>query len=189
MAKRHYYEEDDYQDDQDSVLALTKDIVHRELKDIGLDRVAKLEKLYGKDDIRTKKAKVESFFRAYGVVGTVHYAAQIVGVSPKVMNKLIKSNDSYRERFELAHEEFTQHLEQVAIMRALKKSDTLLMFLLRANNPRKFSERMRIQALDKEDDTPLTLHFGEYDANWEEPNYLHVTSLERKEEKESDEDE
>lgn len=177
MARRRRPEdeEDIEQSAPASVRAYVSDFVHRELQDIGLEKVAKLERMYGPDDKRTKKAKVDAFFRAYSIVGTVDFAAQIVGINPRLMTKLINDPDKpqWGRRFDQAHEEFCQYLEQTAIMRALAKSDALLMFLLRANKPRKFSERMRIQASTEDDNrSPVQIVFGEYGSEWEEPNYL-----------------
>jgi hypothetical protein len=167
-----------YGDDRDSVevareqsaIAAIKNFVHTELQNIGLEKVEKLTKIYGKDDIRVKQAKVDSFFKAYAVLGTVRYAAQVVGVNPTVMTKLIKTTPQFKRRFEQAHEEFCQYLEQAAVVRAMQKSDSLLQFLLKANNPHKFSERLRLEAeANKSAQTPVSINFGYSDGN--DPNY------------------
>ena len=165
-------EEDDYEEES-SMLDTVKQFASKDLEDIGLQRAHRLEKAYGKDDLRVKKAKLECFFNAYAILGTVRYAAQVVGLNPKAVSKVIKNNPAYQARFEVAHDEFCEYLEQTAIVRAVSKSDSLLQFLLKAYNPRKFSERLRIQALEKkdDDDTPLTLTFGEYTPDWTEPNF------------------
>jgi len=182
-------EEDEY-DEEQSMLDTVKQFASRDLEDIGLDRAHRLEKAYGKEDLRVKKAKLECFFRAYAVLGTVRYAAQVVGLNPTAVSKLIKNSKTYQDRFEVAHDEFCEYLEQTAIVRAVSKSDSLLQFLLKAYNPRKFSERLRIQALEKkdEDDAPLTLTFGEYTPDWEEPNfkYAEVVNIDKEEVEDSD---
>jgi len=176
MARKRKSEEDEeavLAIQQATMLDIVKQFNSKELKDIGLDRVIRLEKIYGRDDHRVKKAKLEAFFNAYAIVGTVRYAAQIVGINPKAVRRIINDSEYYQERFDLAHEEFSQYLEQTAIIRALTKSDSLLQFLLRANNPRKFSERLRVQALSNpQDDTPVILNFGDLvDNTTPAPNY------------------
>lgn len=162
------------EDEARSLMITVSDLVSQELENIGLDKARKLERHYGKDDLRVKKAKMEAFLNAYSILGTVKFAAQVCGLNPRAVQKVIKNNEYYQKRFETAHDEFCQYLEQTAIVRALQKSDSLLSFLLRANNPRKFSERMRIQALtdDGLNNSPVELVFGEYGADWDEPNYL-----------------
>lgn len=170
---------DDMPEERMDMLSAVKDFAHKDLQHIGLERAMKLEKMYGKDDLRVKKAKLECFFNAFAILGTVRYAAQVVGLNPRAVAKVIKSSDKYKARFETAYEEFSEYLEQVAIVRAVTKSDSLLQFLLRASNPRKFSERLRVQAItdQAEKDEPLTLVFGEYSQDWVEPNYLHTNDL------------
>lgn len=164
--------DDDEDEEQLSSLQAVKQFANKDLEEIGLSQAWRLEKAYGKGDLRVKKAKLECFFRAYAILGTVRYAAQVCGLNPKAVSKLIKNNEKYQARFEVAHDEFCEYLEQTAIVRAVSKSDSLLQFLLKAYNPRKFSERLRIQALDnKDDEKPLTLVFGEFDQSWEEANY------------------
>jgi len=180
MTRRGQYparKDDDYDDEEQmSTLDLVKSFASRDLEHIGLNRAMRFKKAYGRDDLRYKKAILECFFEAYAILGTVRYAAQVCGLNPKKVSKLIKNNDTYKARFDVAHEQFCEYLEQVAVVRALNKSDSLLQFLLKANNPRKFSERLRIQALEaKDDDKPLNLVFGEYSPDWEEPNYKNIT--------------
>jgi hypothetical protein len=178
MARRLIEDQED--EELLSLLDESKNLALRELQSIGLDRVAKLERVYGPKDLRVKKAKLDAFFNAYAILGTVRYAAQVCGLNPKAVSKLIKNSDKYRQQFEASHDEFCQYLEQTAIIRAVKKSDSLLQFLLRANNPRKFSERMRIQALQDDNDEPLTIVFGECDnsdTSWHEPNYAIVETI------------
>jgi hypothetical protein len=156
------------------ILNEIKNLVSKELEDIGLDKAIKLEKYYGKDDARVKKARLEAFFRAYSILGTVRYAAQVCGLNPKAVSRLIRKSEAYRAKFEQAHEEFCQYLEETAVIRALRKSDSLLMFLLKANNPKKFSERLRLQAIDDSANEPVTLQFGEWPQGMEEPNYAAI---------------
>lgn len=182
------------EEEEQEILSLveeSKSLALRELNNIGLDRVHKLERIYGKKDLRVVKAKLDAFFNAYAILGTVKYAAQVVGLNHKAVTKLIKNNEKYQQEFQVAHEEFCMYLEQTAIIRAVKKSDSLLQFLLRANNPKKFSERMRIQALtEQDDDKPLTIVFGEVDGSWHEPNYAVVETIPdiETEEKEGDDE-
>lgn len=157
-----------------SFLESIKNLVSKDLENIGLDKVAYLEKHYGKDDYRVKKARLEAFFRAYSILGTVRYAAQVCGLNPRAVTRIIKESETYRARFEQAHEEFCQYLEQAAVIRALRKSDSLLMFLLKANNPKKFSERLRLQAIDDSANEPVKLQFGEWPAGMPEPNYAAI---------------
>lgn len=155
----------------DSIIASMTNMLHQDLQNIGLDKVAKLEKMYGPHDLRVVKERLNSFFRAYAILGTVRYAAQVCGLNPHKVKQLVQKSDKYSARFEQAHDEFCQYLEQTAVARAVTKSDQLLMFLLRANNPRKFSEKLRLQAItmEEKDDSPVQLVFGE--SSGTEPNY------------------
>lgn len=155
-------------DDETTFLGSIKTFVASELdpKRLGLDIAHKLEKVYGKNDARAKRARLDVFFRAYALVGTPYFAAQIAGLNHRAVEKVIKANPALQDRFDQAHDEFCQFLEQAAIVRALRKSDTLLMFELRANNPRKFSERLRIASLNERDDKPLNVVFGDPGPNY-----------------------
>lgn len=163
------------EEEMQSILTQVRIATAGELENIGLDKVYRLERAYGKEDNRVKKAKMEAFFNAYAVVGTVKYAAVMCGLKPESVKKVIAKSDYYKARLELAHEEFCEMLEQTAIVRAVTKSDALLSFLLRANNPKKYSERMRIQAMSEDDinKSPVQISFGEVGAGWQEPNFLH----------------
>lgn len=187
-------EYDGVEERPDALLDQIKNFAHNELKHIGLDKVRKLEKELGRDHIKVKKAKLDCFFNAYAILGTVRFAAQVCGLNPRVVSKVIRSSKEYQERFELAHEEFAQYLEQTAIIRALNKSDSLLQFLMRAYNPKKYSERLRLQALtqQEEDTSPVQLMFGEVLEDFVEPNFaVHGASVDTilEEEREDDVDE
>jgi hypothetical protein len=123
------------------------------------------------DAIDTAKLtpKQTAFLAAYAVTGTLTQAAKGSGVSVRSHHRWREGCEAYLEAFEAAHQEACDHLEAEARSRAIqgqrrlkfdrngqplidpdtgkpytehRYSDALLMFLLKANNPGKFGDRI-----------------------------------------------
>ncbi|QDV79859.1 hypothetical protein [Botrimarina mediterranea] len=113
--------------------------------------------------------KQTAFLAAYAVTGTLTQAAKGSGVSVRSHHRWREGCEAYLEAFEAAHQEACDHLEAEARRRAIqgqrrlkfdrngqplidpdtgkpysehRYSDALLMFLLKANNPGKFGDKI-----------------------------------------------
>jgi hypothetical protein len=107
--------------------------------------------------------KKQAFLEAFAQLGTVTHAAQAVGIARTTHHKWLESDSTYAELFAVAREELTESLETEAIRRARdgveepvfykgevvghvrKMSDTLMIFLLKANRPDKYIERSQVE--------------------------------------------
>lgn len=110
---------------------------------------------------QTKKAQ-DRFLDAFAAIGTIAGAAQAASVGRRTHYGWMANDPDYRARFEAARDELVDSLEQEAIRRARdgvvkgvyhngtliatehQYSDTLLIFLLKANRPDKFKDRIGV---------------------------------------------
>lgn len=106
--------------------------------------------------------KKRAVLKAYARVGTITQACAAAKVTPRTHRDWMKADADYAEAFGEAREAAADSLEREAIHRArdgwrepvyqggklvghiLKKSDTLLIFMLKAVRPEKFRERQEI---------------------------------------------
>ena len=116
--------------------------------------------------------KKAAFLAAYPEAGTVTGACEAAKISRTIHYVWLQEDGDYREAFELAKAELTESLEREAVRRARdgwnepvfhegkvcgfkrRFSDTLLIFLLKANNPEKYRETIRNE-LTGRDGEPL----------------------------------
>lgn len=110
-------------------------------------------------------AKKKAFLAAFKVSGSVSYAAQAAKVHRCTHYEWMSSDKAYQDAFALAQEEAVDALETEARRRAvtgvmrrrfnpktgeafdeLEYSDVLLIFLLKANAPAKFRDRVSLDA-------------------------------------------
>lgn len=107
-------------------------------------------------------AKKAALLKAFAKIGTVSGACLAAKVSRGSHHIWMRQDEAYRAAFEDAKDEAADSMEQEAITRArdgwnepvyqggkmvgtiLKKSDTLLIFMLKAARPEKFRERHEI---------------------------------------------
>lgn len=105
----------------------------------------------------------QSFLRVYAAIGRKAEAAKIVGISSSAVNSWLKDDPRFTECFEIAAEMYCERLEKVAHHLAVggvtkgvyykgdkideyREWDTsLLMFLLKANNPAKYREAKEVK--------------------------------------------
>ncbi len=94
----------------------------------------------------TRKAchKKKKFLEAYAKLGTVSHACELVGVSYDYIYREIKRDKKFEEACWQAEQKGIDTLEVVAKKRALKNSDTLLIFLLKSKRPEVYGDRLRI---------------------------------------------
>lgn len=88
-----------------------------------------------------KKAK---FLEALADTCNITEAAEIVGISRQSIYRHRKSDPEFAEALEEARMVGADHLEDIAVDRAKKNSDTLLIFLLKGAKPDKYADRKQI---------------------------------------------
>ena len=86
---------------------------------------------------KPSKTRQKRFLAAYRECGVIRRAAQVAGINHKNHYAWMK-NPEYAKSFKEADEDAVDALEYIARQRALEKSDTLLIFLLRAKCPEKY---------------------------------------------------
>jgi hypothetical protein len=123
--------------------------------------------------------KKRAFLAAYVATATVSGAADAARISRSSHYDWLKTDDEYKTAFAEAQEQAIDMLEQEARRRAIvgteepvyhqgkvvghirKYSDTLLIFLLKANRPGKYRERYEISGSE---DAPLRIVMGPHDG-------------------------
>lgn len=84
------------------------------------------------------------FLAATTKVGTVRAAARIAKINETTHRRWMKSDPKYSEAFANAKEIGIQELEDEARRRAMKGSDTMLIFMLKAARPAIYRERVDV---------------------------------------------
>ena len=99
-----------------------------------------------------KRENQEAFTAAYwGEAGcNKKKAASIAGVGYSTCLEWFREDPEFVERFELGYDNWADELERVAIERAKTKSDTLLIFMLKAHRPDRYDDNFRKQHLMQE---------------------------------------
>ena len=85
------------------------------------------------------------FLDVYSATGNVRLAAAAAGVSRESPYKKARANPTFAADWLRAREDAVDGLEAEARRRALSTSDTLLMFLLKADRPEKYRERVDVR--------------------------------------------
>lgn len=94
--------------------------------------------------------------------GNVRAAATAAGVTRQTVYVHKRRSKEFAEAWEEAMEDAVDALEAVAIDRARKQSDTLLIFLLKAHRPGKYRETIRTQHTGANDEpVAFTLNIGQ----------------------------
>jgi hypothetical protein len=83
----------------------------------------------------------QPFLAAYRKYGVIWRAARSVGVSRDAVHDWRKHDPEFAQQFDDALRSNTELLEDSAIRRALRGNTALLIFLLKARKPEKYSER------------------------------------------------
>lgn len=92
-----------------------------------------------------KELKVK-FLEAYSRCGSLHQAATLIGIKSRQVSRWRERDDEFAEAVEDAKMAFLGILESTAFDRAKESSDSLLQFLLRANDPMKYNPNLSIRA-------------------------------------------
>ena len=82
----------------------------------------------------------ENFLIAFAEKGTVRAAAKAIGVDRCAHDDWMDNDPEYHEAFERAQVDLADLLESIALKRAVEGSERLLVMLLKANRPEKFSD-------------------------------------------------
>lgn len=85
-----------------------------------------------------------AFLEALAKYGVVKHACEASGMSRKTVYDWRSRDEEFAEQWREALESACDTLEEAARERAISRSDTLIMFLLRAYRPQVFGERRRI---------------------------------------------
>jgi hypothetical protein len=112
---------------------------------------------------------VLSHYAQCGVIGT---ACDKAGVRRKTHYDWYEKHERYKELFDELRERFVDGLEEVAIERAKTKSDSLLMFLLKAERREKFGDKADIELSGRKQGAPIQLVFAEGMLNDDEKAML-----------------
>jgi hypothetical protein len=92
---------------------------------------------------RPSKPRQKRFLAAYRECGVIGEAARIAGVDRTQHWQWLK-DPQYAQQFEDCKQDAIDNLVSIARKRALEKSDTLLIFLLKSARPEEFSEAHRL---------------------------------------------
>jgi len=84
------------------------------------------------------------FLAEFAKCGVRGLAADRVGLRRHTMRDWIEKYPKFKEKFEEIQERFVDGLETVAIERAKEKSDSLLMFLLKAKRREDYGDRSQV---------------------------------------------
>lgn len=120
-----------------------------------------------KDEIKFLMQKVLNEYVRCGVIGT---ACDRAGVRRNVHKEWLERFPKYKELYEEIREKYVDGLEVVAHERAREKSDSLLMFLLKAERREKFGDRTELD--HKNAQAPITLVFAEGMLNEDEKRLI-----------------
>ena len=85
------------------------------------------------------------FLEALRNSANVRAACKTAGISRSTAYSAKKRSERFRKAWEQAIEDAVDTLEAVAMDRARKQSDSLLMFMLKAHRPAKYRETIRTQ--------------------------------------------
>jgi hypothetical protein len=86
----------------------------------------------------------ERFLRCACKCGTVRAAARAAKIDEKSHRRWMKADESYAAAFAQARDIGIQEMEDEARKRAMKASDTLLIFMLKAARPSVYRERVDV---------------------------------------------
>ena len=86
-----------------------------------------------------------TFVELFRQNGNVSQTCREIGIQPSRFRYWLSSDESFREFFEEARDQFSDELEGVATVRALAGSDKMLEILLKANRPNKYRESVKVQ--------------------------------------------
>lgn len=120
------------------------------------------------------KAIKRKFLIKYSRTGVMTYSAEEAGTTPKTIRKWLAKDAKFAKKFEEMQEKFVDTLEIVAVQRAIEKSDSLLITLLKANRAEKYRENVKMDA-DVTERKTVKLVFSRDEVSEDMPNYAHIS--------------
>ena len=115
---------------------------------------------------------MKRFLREYVSCGQIGVACDRAGIRRKTHAQWMEKYPRYKELVEEVTERFWDNMELVAFDRAREKSDSLLMFLLKANKPEKYRDSVDANVNHQNTGPPIQLIFAEGMLNPEEQKLL-----------------
>lgn len=115
-------------------------------------------RLYRKEDrenLTPKKAEEWQpiFLKVLAKNGNIRGACAAAGISRQVAYEHRRRNKTFGQLWDVALEQAVDALEAIAWKRAMESSDTLVIFLLKANRPWKYRDRIDITLTQVVEDT------------------------------------
>lgn len=126
--------------------------------------------------IEETKELMRRVLEAYVSCGVIGLACDKAGVRRKLHQEWLEKHPSYKVRFEEMRERFVDGLESVAIQRAKDKSDSLLMFLLKAEKREKYGDKADVALSGQLAGPPVTLVFAEGMLSEEEKKLMNSST-------------
>lgn len=100
--------------------------------------------VYGITTLSVKK-RLKHALKIYRETGSVADVCKILHIGRGTLFSYLKKYPKFKEAWDEAREDFIDTLEKEAARRALEKSDTLLIFLLKGYRPYKFKENYSVE--------------------------------------------
>jgi|SRR5216684_4249211 len=102
----------------------------------------------------------QPFLESFSKVGTIAGTARSVGISRYLVYDWLRVDEQFKVDFEKAEEEFTAQVESILHDKALLGDVGACIFLLRARNPKKYTERIKHEADEKQFEKLISLFTG-----------------------------
>ena len=118
------------------------------------------------------KELMKNVLNEYVKCGVIGLACDHAGVRRKTHYDWLEKHPKYKELYEEIREKFVDGLESVAINRAREKSDSLLMFLLKAERRDKYGDKNDVSLAGQRGAPPIQLVFAEGMLNEDEKRML-----------------
>lgn len=123
-----------------------------------------------------KENRKELFIKAFKIAGTKQHAAEAAGVDRKTVANWMKKDKAFARAFDDADTSVTELLERAAVQRAAygilkpifqngmkvgevrEYSDSLAIFLLKARNPKKYRDNVKVLMGGEKGDAPIQVN-------------------------------
>lgn len=115
---------------------------------------------------------MKNVLQEYVKCGVIGLACDRAGVRRRTHYDWLEKHPTYKELYEELKEKFVDGLEEVAINRAKEKSDSLLMFLLKAERREKYGDKSDVNLAGQRNAPPIQLVFAEGMLTEEEKKIL-----------------
>ena len=100
------------------------------------------------------------FLEKFKVTGFLHATCDEISIDPKTVWRWRKEDPAFDEKYQECKLRNVETLEHIGMARAMKKSDLLMIFFLKAMNPEKYKERFAHELDSKTIDILVTQFIG-----------------------------